>query len=50
MSNVDEPKNPLVALIFSRLRDKTTSPKIFRELVREISALPTTKFHRIWKL
>ena len=32
-------KHPLVAHKLSRLRDKSTDPKRFRELVREISAL-----------
>ncbi|GAB4428866.1 MAG: uracil phosphoribosyltransferase [Anaerolineales bacterium] len=41
MSNVYESKHPLVAHKLSRLRDKTTTPKKFRELVREISALLT---------
>jgi uracil phosphoribosyltransferase len=39
MSNVYESKHPLVAHKLSRLRDINTSPKKFRELVREISAL-----------
>jgi len=39
MSNVHESKHPLVAHKLSRLRDKKTEPKKFRELVREISAL-----------
>ena len=39
MSNVYESKHPLVANKPSRLRDKNTNPKKFRELVREISAL-----------
>jgi uracil phosphoribosyltransferase len=39
MSNVYESKHPLVAHKLSRLRDMKTSPKKFRELVREISAL-----------
>jgi len=39
MSNVYESKHPLVAHKLSRLRDKKTEPKKFRELVREISAL-----------
>ncbi len=39
MSNVYESKHPLVAHKLSRLRDKNTEPKKFRELVREISAL-----------
>lgn len=41
MSNVHESKHPLVAHKLSRLRDINTSPKKFRELVREISALLT---------
>jgi uracil phosphoribosyltransferase len=39
MSNVFASKHPLVAHKLSRLRDKHTDPKKFRELVREISAL-----------
>lgn len=39
MSNVHESSHPLVAHKLSRLRDKNTNPKKFRELVREISAL-----------
>ncbi|HSO14141.1 MAG TPA: uracil phosphoribosyltransferase [Anaerolineales bacterium] len=39
MSNVYESKHPLVAHKLSRLRDKKTEPKKFRELVREIAAL-----------
>jgi len=39
MSNVYASKHPLVAHKLSRLRDKSTDPKRFRELVREISAL-----------
>jgi uracil phosphoribosyltransferase len=39
MENVYESKHPLVAHKLSRLRDKETKPKKFRELVREISAL-----------
>ena len=39
MSNVYESTHPLVAHKLSRLRDINTSPKKFRELVREISAL-----------
>lgn len=39
MSNVYESKHPLVAHKLSRLRDKGTEPKKFRELVREIAAL-----------
>jgi len=39
MSNVYASKHPLVAHKLSRLRDKSTDPKRFRELVREIAAL-----------
>ena len=39
MSNVYESKHPLVAHKLSRMRDKNTNPKKFREFVREISAL-----------
>jgi uracil phosphoribosyltransferase len=39
MSNVYESKHPLVSHKLSRLRDKNTEPKKFRELVREIAAL-----------
>ncbi len=39
MSNVHESSHPLVAHKLSRLRDKRTDPKKFRELVREIAAL-----------
>lgn len=39
MSKVHESKHPLVAHKLSRLRDKNTEPKKFRELVRELSAL-----------
>jgi uracil phosphoribosyltransferase len=39
MSNVFASTHPLVAHKLSRLRDKSTDPKRFRELVREISAL-----------
>ena len=39
MSNVFASPHPLVAHKLSRLRDKNTEPKKFRELVREISAL-----------
>ena len=38
-SNVYPSKHPLVAHKLSRLRDKRTEPKKFRELVREITAL-----------
>ncbi len=39
MPNVFASKHPLVAHKLSRLRDRTTEPKKFRELVREIAAL-----------
>ena len=39
MSNVFASTHPLVAHKLSRLRDKNTNPKKFRELVREIAAL-----------
>jgi len=39
MSNIYASKHPLVAHKLSRLRDKKTEPKKFRELVREIAAL-----------
>ncbi len=39
MSNVYESTHPLVATKVTRLRDKNTEPKKFRELVRELSAL-----------
>jgi len=39
MTNVFASDHPLVAHKLSRLRDKHTDPKKFRELVREISAL-----------
>lgn len=39
MSNLYESKHPLVLHKLSRLRDKDTQPKKFRELVREIAAL-----------
>ncbi len=39
MSNVYASTHPLVAHKLSRLRDKRTDPKKFRELVREIAAL-----------
>ncbi len=41
MSNVFASQHPLVAHKLSRLRDKGTDPKKFRELVREIAALLT---------
>lgn len=39
MPNVFESKHPLVKHKLSRLRDKDTEPKKFRELVQEIAAL-----------
>ncbi len=39
MSNVYASKHPLIAHKLSRLRDKQTEPKKFRELVREIAGL-----------
>ncbi len=39
MSNVHASSHPLVAHKLTRLRDKQTEPKKFRELVREIAAL-----------
>lgn len=39
MSNIFESTHPLVAHKLTRLRDKDTVPKKFRELIREISAL-----------
>jgi uracil phosphoribosyltransferase len=39
MSNVHASQHPLVAHKLSRLRDRGTDPKKFRELVREIAAL-----------
>lgn len=39
MSNIYPSEHPLVAHKLTRLRDKETKPKKFRELVREISAL-----------
>ncbi len=39
MSNVYPSSHPLVAHKLTRLRDKNTQPKKFRELVREIAAL-----------
>ena len=41
MPNVFASEHPLVAHKLSRLREKTTEPKKFRELVREIAALLT---------
>lgn len=39
MSNVHASNHPLIAHKLSRLRDKNTEPKKFRELVREIAGL-----------
>jgi uracil phosphoribosyltransferase len=39
MPNVYESKHPLVAHKLTKLRDKNTSPKKFRELARELSAM-----------
>ncbi len=39
MSNVFASPHPLVAHKLTRLRDKTTEPKKFRELIREIAGL-----------
>jgi uracil phosphoribosyltransferase len=39
MSNIYPSPHPLVAHKLTKLRDRTTKPKKFRELVREISAL-----------
>ncbi len=41
MDNVFPSRHPLVAHKLTRLRDKATKPKKFRELVREIAALLT---------
>ncbi len=41
MDNVFSSRHPLVAHKLTKLRDKTTKPKKFRELVREIAALLT---------
>jgi uracil phosphoribosyltransferase len=41
MTNVYASQHPLVAHKLSRLREKTTDPKKFRELVREIAGLLT---------
>ena len=41
MNNVFPSPHPLVQHKLSRLRDKTTEPKKFRELIREIAALLT---------
>lgn len=39
MKNVYASEHPLVAHKLTKIRDKTTEPKKFRELIREISAL-----------
>ena len=39
MSTVHASNHPLIAHKLSRLRDKNTEPKKFRELVREIAGL-----------
>ncbi len=39
MTNIYPSQHPLVAHKLTRLRDKNTQPKKFRELVREIAAL-----------
>lgn len=39
MITIYESSHPLVAHKLTRLRDKTTEPKKFRELIREVSAL-----------
>ncbi len=39
MTTIYESSHPLVAHKLARLRDKSTDPKKFRELIREISAL-----------
>jgi len=41
MSNIYPSQHPLVAHKLTRLRDKNTQPKKFRELIREIAALLT---------
>ncbi len=41
LDNVFESTHPLVAHKVSKLRDKNTEPRKFRELVREVSALVT---------
>ena len=41
MSNIYPSQHPLVAHKLTKLRDKDTQPKKFRELVREIGALLT---------
>ena len=43
MSNVFESSHPLVDHKLTKLRDINTSPKKFRELVREISRCSLTK-------
>jgi uracil phosphoribosyltransferase len=39
MNTIFESSHPLVSHKLTRLRDKNTDPKIFRELIREVSAL-----------
>jgi len=39
MNNIFESKHPCVSHKLTRLRDKNTNPKKFRELIRELSAL-----------
>ena len=39
MNTIYESSHPLVSHKLTRLRDKNTDPKIFRELIREVSAL-----------
>jgi len=41
MANIFPSQHPLVAHKLTRLRDKNTQPKKFRELTREIAALLT---------
>ena len=41
MDNIFESSHPLVKHKLTKLRDKTTKPKKFRELVRELGALLT---------
>ncbi|MBS3751034.1 MAG: uracil phosphoribosyltransferase, partial [Anaerolineales bacterium] len=41
MTSIFESDHPLVSHKLSRLRDKNTKSKKFRELIREISALLT---------
>jgi uracil phosphoribosyltransferase len=39
MNTIFESSHPLVSHKLTRMRDKNTDPKIFRELIREVSAL-----------